>query len=154
MPHEYGESSESLLYPSTIERGNSEESTKPISSCKRICSLLCKAIFVITVVLVIAWPSWMVFPRTATLDAGVGHHPLAHTLNGTYAGVYSANFGQNAFLGIPYAKPPIGHLRFQHPQPLTESWNDICNATAYGPHCPAYGVSWWPPTSKPLANYR
>ncbi|KAJ8961877.1 hypothetical protein NQ318_021495 [Aromia moschata] len=33
-----------------------------------------------------------------------------------------------AFLGIPYAKPPIGTLRFEEPQPI-EPWIGIWNAT-------------------------
>ena len=28
------------------------------------------------------------------------------------------------FVGIPYAQPPIGKLRFARPQPWTESWNE------------------------------
>ncbi|XP_054168668.1 acetylcholinesterase-like [Oppia nitens] len=34
----------------------------------------------------------------------------------------------DAFLGIPYAKPPIGKNRFKHPKPI-DSWNEIYNAT-------------------------
>ena len=34
----------------------------------------------------------------------------------------------DAFLGIPFAKPPVGHLRFKHPQPK-ERWSGIYNAT-------------------------
>lgn len=33
-----------------------------------------------------------------------------------------------SFQGIPYAKPPIGHLRFKAPQP-SEPWNGILDAT-------------------------
>lgn len=40
------------------------------------------------------------------------------------------------FLGIPYAKAPIGDLRFKAPQPL-ESWNGIRDGTKEGPECPA-----------------
>jgi hypothetical protein len=34
----------------------------------------------------------------------------------------------DAYLGIPYAQPPVGSLRFRHPQPV-ESWTGIYNAT-------------------------
>lgn len=34
----------------------------------------------------------------------------------------------DAFLGIPYAKPPIGKNRFKHPKPI-DPWNHILNAT-------------------------
>ena len=34
----------------------------------------------------------------------------------------------DSFLGIPYAKPPVGDLRFKHPIPA-EPWEGIFNAT-------------------------
>ncbi|MFW9995615.1 MAG: carboxylesterase/lipase family protein [Candidatus Odinarchaeota archaeon] len=39
------------------------------------------------------------------------------------------------FLGIRYAKPPVGKLRFQKPQP-SEPWEGIYDATKYGPIAP------------------
>ena len=33
------------------------------------------------------------------------------------------------YLGIPYAKPPIGELRFRHPRPI-DPWQGIFNAIA------------------------
>jgi para-nitrobenzyl esterase len=39
------------------------------------------------------------------------------------------------FLGIPYAEPPIGDLRFAPPQPVA-AWSPIRAAIAYGPACP------------------
>jgi para-nitrobenzyl esterase len=36
------------------------------------------------------------------------------------------------FLGIPYAKPPIGELRFREPQ-FMDSWSEIKDATNFGP---------------------
>lgn len=41
-----------------------------------------------------------------------------------------------AFLGIPYAQPPVGPLRFTPPviDPLP-SWEDVRNATKYAPAC-------------------
>ncbi|XP_004646055.1 cholinesterase [Octodon degus] len=39
-----------------------------------------------------------------------------------------------AFLGIPYAQPPVGRLRFKKPQPLNK-WSGIWNATKYANSC-------------------
>jgi para-nitrobenzyl esterase len=38
------------------------------------------------------------------------------------------------FLGIPYAKPPVGNLRFAPPEPV-DAWNGIRDATAFGLAC-------------------
>ena len=39
-----------------------------------------------------------------------------------------------AFLGIPYAAPPIGDLRWKAPQSAAR-WKGVRDATAFGPHC-------------------
>ena len=39
-----------------------------------------------------------------------------------------------AFLGIPYAAPPVGDLRWKPPAPAA-SWTGVRNATAFGSHC-------------------
>lgn len=41
----------------------------------------------------------------------------------------------NAFLQIPFAKPPINELRFRDPLP-NDPWPNILNATEYGDACP------------------
>ncbi|HEX5305819.1 MAG TPA: carboxylesterase family protein [Dyella sp.] len=38
------------------------------------------------------------------------------------------------FLGIPYAAPPVGPLRWKPPQPVA-GWNQVREATAFGPRC-------------------
>jgi para-nitrobenzyl esterase len=39
------------------------------------------------------------------------------------------------FLGIPYAAPPVGPLRWRPPQPAAP-WAGVREATAFAPHCP------------------
>ncbi|XP_066290519.1 liver carboxylesterase-like isoform X2 [Branchiostoma lanceolatum] len=39
------------------------------------------------------------------------------------------------FLGIPYAAPPVGDLRFRAPQPAAP-WEGVRDATELGPYCP------------------
>nr|URT94892.1 CC06 [Tetranychus cinnabarinus] len=40
-----------------------------------------------------------------------------------------------AFLGIPFAEPPLGHLRFQLPQPFNSTWTTPYEAVNYGNGC-------------------
>ena len=46
----------------------------------------------------------------------------------------AAENGVEAFLGIPYAAPPVGALRWRAPQPV-EPWSGVRRATAYGSDC-------------------
>ncbi len=59
--------------------------------------------------------------------------PVAATANGAVRGL--ANGTVNEFLGIPYAAPPVGALRWQPPQPAA-SWSGVRDATQFAPHCP------------------
>jgi carboxylesterase type B len=59
--------------------------------------------------------------------------PTAHVKNGTYAGLHSAQYNQDYFLGIKYAQPPVGSLRFKTPASLNQSWSEAKSATAYSP---------------------
>src|ERR1700683_3045316 len=63
-------------------------------------------------------------PRTGLVVTTTGG-----TLRGTMAG------RTDEFLGIPYAAPPVGPLRWQPPQP-TARWPGIRAATSFAPHCP------------------
>ncbi len=59
--------------------------------------------------------------------------PMANTTYGKVQGVILNN-GVRAFLGIPYAAPPVGKLRWQPPQKPVK-W-DVYNATRQPPGCP------------------
>lgn len=65
----------------------------------------------------------------------VGGDPTAVGSLGKISGKHDSVFGVEieAFLGIPYARPPVGELRFSLPQPFGAVGN--LNATKYGSHC-------------------
>uniref|UniRef100_A0A8B9VC66 Carboxylic ester hydrolase n=1 Tax=Anas zonorhyncha TaxID=75864 RepID=A0A8B9VC66_9AVES len=61
---------------------------------------------------------------------------IAHgRLRGKQANVKGTDRLVNVFLGIPFAKAPVGSLRFSPPEP-PEPWNDLRDATSYPPLCP------------------
>lgn len=70
-------------------------------------------------------------------DAGL---PKAHVKNGTYEGVYSPEYDQDFFLGVPFAQPPVDSLRFQLPQSLNSTWDGSRDAKDYSLLCVGYGV--------------
>ncbi|XP_015266581.1 PREDICTED: liver carboxylesterase 1 [Gekko japonicus] len=55
-------------------------------------------------------------------------------LRGQQVKVSSAKKDVNVFLGIPYAKPPTGNLRFAPPVPA-EPWSGLRDATSYPAMC-------------------
>ncbi|XP_038169082.1 liver carboxylesterase 1-like [Arvicola amphibius] len=64
--------------------------------------------------------------------------PVVDTVHGKVLGKYVSleGFAQPVavFLGVPFAKPPLGSLRFAPPQPA-EPWKFVKNATSYPPMC-------------------
>ena len=75
------------------------------------------------------------FPRG---NAGA---PTARVKNGTYEGVYSPEYDQDFFLGVPFAQPPVNDLRFRLPQSLNATWEGTRDAKDYSLLCVGYGVS-------------
>ncbi|GAA5917750.1 hypothetical protein JCM6882_001314 [Rhodosporidiobolus microsporus] len=66
--------------------------------------------------------------------------PAVTIKNGTVEGLSIASFSQDAFLGIPYAQPPLNALRFRKPRSLNTTYaGGVLEAKAYPPHCPGVG---------------
>jgi para-nitrobenzyl esterase len=66
--------------------------------------------------------------------AGTARSPLVvGTADGQVRGL--ARGPVNEYLGIPYAAPPVGQLRWQPPQPPAD-WRGVRAATRFAPHCP------------------
>ena len=59
--------------------------------------------------------------------------PLINTTGGMVQGISTSS--TNEYLGIPYAAPPIGPLRWRAPQPPA-SWSGVLQANALPPLCP------------------
>ena len=53
----------------------------------------------------------------------------------------------HAWLGVPYAKPPIGDLRWKAPRPKA-SWEGVLNATEFGSPCTQIGSTFGDPEAK------
>ena len=69
----------------------------------------------------------------AAVASGSGGGPVVPTGDGPVRGVTAGSIDE--FLGIPYAAPPTGHLRWRPPQPPAE-WQGVRDATQFGPSCP------------------
>jgi para-nitrobenzyl esterase len=60
--------------------------------------------------------------------------PTAETAQGKIHGKLLNDGKVKAFLGLPYAAPPVGELRWKAPQPAAH-WKGVREATSFGAHC-------------------
>jgi len=70
----------------------------------------------------------------STSAAALSNTSTVSTTSGPVTGVQADN-GVQMFLGIPYAEPPVGDLRWKAPQAI-KPWTEPLAADAYGPVCP------------------
>jgi para-nitrobenzyl esterase len=73
---------------------------------------------------------------------------VARTPDGALRGI--SKDGVNAFLGVPYAAPPVGDLRWRPPQ-RNKPWKGVRDATRKGPSCAqvtTLGVFAGPPSAE------
>lgn len=64
----------------------------------------------------------------------VSSDPIVDTSSGPIRGVSSLEQDVDAYLGIPYAEPPVDELRFCKPIPKKQ-WTEIYNASSLPPPC-------------------
>jgi para-nitrobenzyl esterase len=73
--------------------------------------------------------------------------PVVRTAAGLVRGrVDQAGSGVATFLGIPFASPPVGDLRFQAPHPPVP-WDGVRDAVAFGPPPPQSALGFPAPTA-------
>jgi para-nitrobenzyl esterase len=78
---------------------------------------------------IVSFDSACAYPDTASATV--------HTDKGAVTGSISDDGRQ--FLGIPYAAPPVGALRWKPPAPVA-AWQQARNATQFGGNCPQFGT--------------
>lgn len=61
------------------------------------------------------------------------------TSNGVLEGAGRQSSGVRIFRGIPFARPPVGDLRWKPPQPAAD-WDDVRQAVRFGPRCMQHAV--------------
>jgi para-nitrobenzyl esterase len=69
--------------------------------------------------------------------------PVVRTASGLVRGRRAAEGGIAAFRGIPFARPPVGDLRFAAPRPA-RSWDGTRDAAVFGPAPPQSGYALTP----------
>src|SRR5215471_7966207 len=86
--------------------------------------------------------AWALLPAGASATDGGSRSALVMTDEGAVRGTQTATLRE--FLGVPYAAPPVGDLRWRPPQPHAR-WAGVRDATSFGAHCAqgpsAFGVA-------------
>ncbi|XP_038513717.1 carboxylesterase 5A isoform X1 [Canis lupus familiaris] len=81
---------------------------------------------------------WAVWVLAAATEGPAADAPVRSTrlgwVRGKQATVLGSTMPVNVFLGIPFAAPPLGSLRFKRPKPAL-LWNDSRDATSYPKLC-------------------
>ncbi|POM57384.1 Triacylglycerol Lipase, partial [Phytophthora palmivora] len=85
----------------------------------------------------------LAFISLLAITTSASNPPTVTIKNGSYYGVYQETYDQDLFLGMPYAQPPVGDLRFRNPESLNTTWSEAKNATEYSPECYGYGSDQW-----------
>jgi para-nitrobenzyl esterase len=80
--------------------------------------------------------------KAGAAASGSGAAPIVTTHDGAVRGKTAGTVDE--FLGIPYAAPPTGNLRWRPPAPPA-GWRGVRAATSFGPSCPQAVSPFAPP---------
>ena len=84
----------------------------------------------------------VVYCTSLTVAQSLTTTPVTVRLNtGTFRGLRTPQNGTDQFLGIPYAQPPLGKLRFKAPKAITVPATGIQDASKFGNACPQPGTN-------------
>src|SRR5258708_31229863 len=75
---------------------------------------------------------------TAAAQTNYGFPVQAKIENGIIEGQYDTKTGLQLYFGIPFAKPPVGNLRWKAPQPF-DNWKGVLQTKKFGPR-PIQGI--------------
>jgi para-nitrobenzyl esterase len=76
----------------------------------------------------------------SAIAAAAPADPVVAVTGGRMRGRLAADGGA-AFKGIPFARPPVGDLRWREPQPV-DPWTDIREASDFRPACTQLSEGW------------
>ncbi len=105
-----------------------------------------QSVFTVVALAQTAYPLPARTPDAAPAQSAKASSPadvlVVRTTSGIMRGVARSNGGAQ-FLGIPYAEPPVGPLRWRAPVPH-KRWPGVRNANSFGPAClqPVLGGAW------------
>src|ERR1700735_14117 len=89
------------------------------------------------------WVICLGIGSVGAVDAERKQEPTVKLANGRLTGIhFGAEPNTAAFLGVPYAAPPVGGLRWKPPTP-TESWRGTRDATQFGSPCAQLPAPWF-----------
>ena len=88
----------------------------------------------------------------ATSGAPEALFPRLTLTTGILRGAHVDGGKLSRFLGVPFAAPPVGVLRWQPPAPPS-NWSGVRNALTYGNSCVQDSSSFFADFSKVLGSY-
>ena len=75
---------------------------------------------------------FLLMTSSAMFAQGKDAFPVQTTIkNGIIEGDYNTKTGIQTYFGVPFAKPPVGELRWKAPQPI-DNWNGIKVTKEFG----------------------
>ncbi|HOX28496.1 MAG TPA: carboxylesterase family protein, partial [bacterium] len=102
------------------------------------------------IMIVLLCMSALILSRSLARADGPADCTNIPTDKGKVSGTLKQKAGVCAYKGIPYAKPPVGELRFKAPvEPV--AWSETLNAKKYGGECPQYPMG-LKPSGTPVGN--